>query len=73
MHLVVAAGAAGNQERLAVLDHEGALQRAARAFAGLERVGMTAHKRKVIAAAIERESEIAHHHFGAEARCAGWE
>ena len=70
--LIVAAGRAGDEEGLTIFHHQRALQGAARALAGSQRIGMTFDQGVVIAAAVENESEVAHHDLGAEARCAGW-
>src|SRR6185437_8411315 len=64
--LVITTFASGDEKRFSVFHDERALQRAARALARFERIGMARHEREVIAAAVENESEIAHHYFGAE-------
>ena len=61
LDLVVRARAAHHHERLAVLHHERALQRAARPLSRLERIGFACNEGVVIATAIEDEPEIAHH------------
>ncbi len=70
--LIVAAGAAQDRVRLAVFHHERALQRAARALAGLEGVGLAADQRIIVAAAIEEDAGVAHDDAGAEQIRAGW-
>ena len=60
-HLVVAARTSRNHERLTVLHHERALQRAAGPLSGLKRVGLTANQRVIVATAVEDDSRISHH------------
>src|ERR1041384_7591229 len=59
--------------RLTVLQDQRALQRAARPFAGRERVSLAGFERIVIAPAVEDETKIAHHYTVAkgavQARC----
>src|SRR5205823_6176754 len=59
--LVIAARTSGNHERLTVLHHQCALQRATRSFSGFQRVGLAPDQRVIVTPAIEDNPRVSHH------------